>query len=151
MLFSKNVFGLKVKKKKKKKAGKALVFANKGFQGMASKAHTKSCKDAELFMGINLINHILIFLDDSEIKSAAEEPPGAELEVPELGSEPGPSAYLSFREVINTKRCMIFTYLLNLICGLQRVYLLSVLFFVLIDPSLWPKFWKVKANHRLFR
>ncbi|MCJ8732714.1 hypothetical protein PDJAM_G00214460 [Pangasius djambal] len=70
---SKNVFGLKVKKKNKK-ANKALVIANKSAQ------------------------------DYSEIKSAAEEPPGAELAVPEPGSDPGLSAYLSFREVTNTKR-----------------------------------------------
>lgn len=45
-------------KKKKKKAGKALVITNKGAQGMASKANAELCKDADLFMGINLINHI---------------------------------------------------------------------------------------------
>ncbi|XP_058247416.1 fer-1-like protein 6 isoform X2 [Hemibagrus wyckioides] len=69
---SKNVFGLKVKKKKKK-GGKALVFANKGAQ------------------------------DDPEIKSATE-PQGAEPEVPESCSDPVLPAFLSFREVINTKR-----------------------------------------------
>lgn len=135
MLSSKNVFGIKVKKKKKK-AGKALVFANKGAQGMASKANTESHKDAETFMGINLINHILILLDDLEIISATGEPPGEEIDVRVPGSEPSLSAYLSFREVVNTKRCMIFTYLLHLICALQRVYLWSVIFFVLKDPSL---------------
>ncbi|XP_026768886.3 fer-1-like protein 6 isoform X3 [Pangasianodon hypophthalmus] len=71
---SKNVFGLKVKKRKKK-ASKALVFANKSAQ------------------------------DYSESKSATEEPPGVEgVEVPQPGSDPGLSAYLSFREVTNTKR-----------------------------------------------
>ncbi|KAM9487177.1 fer-1-like protein 6 [Clarias gariepinus] len=70
---SKNVFGLKVKKKKKK-VSKGLVFANKGAQ------------------------------DDSDIKSGAEEPSGAEAQVPEPVSEPYLSAYLSFREVINIKR-----------------------------------------------
>ncbi|XP_060786149.1 fer-1-like protein 6 isoform X2 [Neoarius graeffei] len=78
---SKNVFGLKVKKKKKKKADKALVFANKGAQ------------------------------DESEIKSAAED---TELQVPECGSEPGPSnPHLSFREVINTKRSKLVAKILE--------------------------------------
>lgn len=116
MLSRKNVFGLKVKKKKKK-AGKALVFENKGAQGMASKANTESCKDAELFLGIYLFNHILTFLDDPEIKSATE-PQGAEPEVPESCSDPGLPAFLSFREVINTKRYKIFTYC---ICSLQYI------------------------------
>ncbi|XP_053090555.1 fer-1-like protein 6 isoform X2 [Pangasianodon hypophthalmus] len=81
---SKNVFGLKVKKRKKK-ASKALVFANKSAQ------------------------------DYSESKSATEEPPGVEgVEVPQPGSDPGLSAYLSFREVTNTKRCMIFTSQFNM-------------------------------------
>uniref|UniRef100_A0AAR2J7Z6 Fer-1 like family member 6 n=1 Tax=Pygocentrus nattereri TaxID=42514 RepID=A0AAR2J7Z6_PYGNA len=44
MFFSKNVFGIKMKKRKKK-AGKGLVFANKGAQGTAFKANTSSCKD----------------------------------------------------------------------------------------------------------
>lgn len=67
------------------------------------------CKDAELFLGIYLINHILPFLDDSEIKSATEQS-DAEPAVPESGSDPGLPVFLSFREVINTKKCMIFTY-----------------------------------------
>lgn len=51
MLCSKNVFGLKVKKKKKK-VSKGLVFANKGAQGMTSKTTIESCKDAEPFKWI---------------------------------------------------------------------------------------------------
>lgn len=58
----------------------------------------------ELFIWIHLNNHILFFIDDSEIKSATEEPPEAESEIP---TEPYLSAYLSFREVLNTKRCMM--------------------------------------------
>lgn len=112
MLSSKNVFGLKVKKKKKK-PGKVLVFANKGAQGMASKANRKSSKDPDLFMVINLIDHFLILLDDSEIKSVTEEPPGAEPEVPESGIDPYLSAYLSFREDVNTKRCMFLLFCAN--------------------------------------
>uniref|UniRef100_A0A3B4DRY2 Fer-1 like family member 6 n=1 Tax=Pygocentrus nattereri TaxID=42514 RepID=A0A3B4DRY2_PYGNA len=52
MFFSKNVFGIKMKKRKKK-AGKGLVFANKGAQGTAFKANTSSCKDAEPLMGVD--------------------------------------------------------------------------------------------------
>lgn len=99
---SKNVFGLKVKKKKKK-AGKALVFSNKGALGMASKANTDLLYTA-LFMGIHLNNLNLIFIDDPEMKSATEEPPDAESEIPH---ESYLSAYVSFREDINTKRCTI--------------------------------------------
>ncbi|KAK2849906.1 hypothetical protein Q7C36_008689 [Tachysurus vachellii] len=78
---SKNVFGLKVKKKKKKGV-KALVFANRGAQ------------------------------DDSEIKSATEQS-DAEPVVPESVSDPGLPAFLSFREVINTKRSKLVTKILE--------------------------------------
>ncbi|KAF7709656.1 fer-1-like protein 6 [Silurus meridionalis] len=79
---SKKVFGLKVKKKKKK-ADKALVFANRGA------------------------------LDDSENKSAVEEPSGAEIKIPEPSSEPVLAAYTSFRKVTNKKRSKLVTKILE--------------------------------------
>uniref|UniRef100_A0A8B9I146 Fer-1 like family member 6 n=1 Tax=Astyanax mexicanus TaxID=7994 RepID=A0A8B9I146_ASTMX len=70
---SKNVFGIKMKRRKKK-ADKGLVFANRGAQ------------------------------DESEVDVAMEEPPGLEYENPESISEAAPSQQLPFREMVNTKR-----------------------------------------------
>ncbi|KAL7881937.1 hypothetical protein AOLI_G00087860 [Acnodon oligacanthus] len=72
---SKNVFGIKMKKRKKK-AGKGLVFANKGAQ------------------------------DESEVEATPDEAPVLDCENPESGSKAGPSVTmcLHFRQVTNTKR-----------------------------------------------